>query len=188
MPLDTSLPPRIQEQFEQAVRDVLTGVSQSEIEHIRELPPPRQESFDLACAPELDCLTVSSPPEERVVGVDLHFGAEPAGEVPVVPDQVTLPVHERPTQTVEDSPTYLAELGGGYADLSTAVVRILFAYCDAPERDPELMVLGDEPDLLCTSTHESGPVFSMYVRYPEYVAEIYGEGRSDLAWRLGMPF
>lgn len=188
VPLDTPLSPRVQEQLEQAVRDVLAGLSQSEIEHVRELPPPRQEPFDLACAPELDCLTVSSPPDEGVVGVDLHFGSEPSGEVPIVPDRITQPVNERPERAVGESPTYLTELGGGYADLSTAVVRTLFAYCDAPERDPELMVLGDEPDLLCTASHESGPVFSIYVRYPEYVAEIYGEGRSDLAWRLGMPF
>lgn len=186
MALDTAISERFQEQFEQAVRDVLGGISQSESGLSRELPPPRQgdqENFDLACAPELDAVSLLAVPEERLLAVSLYFDGVPGngsagGE----------PVPDAPGSAGGDSSLHLSDLGGGYADLSDAIVETLAAYCDAPA-DTRQDAFGEgEADLLCTGRRGSEVVFSLYVSYPAYVEWVYGEGRVDLAREYGLPY
>lgn len=188
MSLDTPVSERFQEQFEQAVRDVLGGLSQAEFECCRELPPPRQEAFDLACAPELSSLSVVAVPTERTLGVTLYFRGVPDGEVPVVPDDGGAPAYGSPARVTGHSPTSLGELGGGYAALSTSIVETVAAYCDAPASSPRTTVVEDEADLLCTSRYGDLITFSLYTAYPEYVEQVYSEGRRELAERYGLPF
>lgn len=189
MPLDTPVPARFQEQLEQTVRDVLAGISQSEVAVRRELPPPRGEgTLELDCAPELDALTVASVPGERTLDVTLYFGEAPDGAVPVVSGDAGPPVAEDWAQAAGPSPTQLGDLGGGYADLSAAVVETLAAYCDAPAPTVRRAYPEDEADLLCTGWRDDALTFSLRVPYPEHVETVYGEGRRDLARRYGLPF
>lgn len=189
MPLDTPVPERFQEQLEQTVRDVLAGISQSTVAVRRELPPPRaEETLDLACAPELDALTVAAVPGERTLEVTLYFGAVPDGAVPVVPGAADAPVADRWARDSGEPPTHLGDLGGGYADLSAAVVETLAAYCDAPAPTVRRAYPEADADLVCTGWRDDALAFSLRVPYPEHVETVYGDGRRDLARRFGLPY
>jgi hypothetical protein len=185
-PLSTALPDGLQEQLEQTLRDVLAGLSQSDRENRRELPPPDHDRLDLAAAPELAALSFASPPDEHVVTAALYFDDEPDGAVPVVPAAVSDPAYDLPARVTERSPTYLGELAGGYADLADAVTHTLATYCDAPSYAPHLAFLGGEADLLCTSCYGETITFACHVEYPEHVAEMYG-GPRDVDDERGLP-
>jgi len=69
------------------------------------------------------------------------------------------------------------------------VLTILSAYCDVPEDERDRRFGGDEPDFLCKMfAGEEFATFGTYVWYPEYVEEIYSEGRQDAAQRFGLPY
>lgn len=108
--------------------------------------------------------------------------------MPVVPDELDDPGYAFPGRTPEARPTALAELGGGYAALSTAIVETLTAYCDAPEHCPEQVFVGEAADLVCTSCYSGLLTFVGYLWYPGYIEDVYSEGHQDLAHRLGLPF
>lgn len=153
MPLKTALPPTGQEQFELAVQDCIAGVSQSDLEVLREIPGThRGESLDLAS--ELAGISIFSVKGERYLGVHLYFVDKPEGDRPLIPDETIEPAYEFPTDIHERDPTFLGDLGGGYADLSEAVVETFSAYCDAYEFEPGEYFVGDVDDLLCTPCYD----------------------------------
>lgn len=191
MSLDTSLPSSLQEQIEQAIRDVISGVSHSELETIRELPDPAsEEQLCVPEVPELQTISIHSFEGEFILGIDLYFSPIPEGDVPVVPDDIDASEgHDFSLEAKRSEPTYLGDLGGPYVALSDAIITILTAYCDALEENPEMAFLGEQADFLCTMhLGEDLTVFTTYLSYPEYVERIYSEGLASEARRLGLPF
>jgi hypothetical protein len=186
-PLDTALPDPRQEQVEQTLRDVLAGLSQTDHESRRELPPPDHDRLELALAPELAALSFASPPDRNMVTAALYFDDEPDGAVPVVPGEISEPAYEFPARVTERSPTLLSELGGGYAEVAEAVTETLATYCDAPSYAPHLAFLGGEADLLCTSCYGEVITFACHVEYSEHVAQVYGEEREGMDDERGLP-
>lgn len=187
MTLDTALPPAVQAQLEEAIRDVIAGLDRTSLEYVRQVPPPGADGLDLDLAPELEFVSVSSLSDQRDVGVHLFFDGEPDGTVPVIPEEVDDPEYRFPHDVGEREPTYLAELGGGYAELSEAIVRTLTAFCDAPECDRDPYFLDDRADFKCTACHEWVFTFTTYVSYPEHVELVYADGDPELARQLGLP-
>jgi hypothetical protein len=190
MSVNTSLPDRFQEQFEQTLRDVISGVSHTDGIVTREIPDPSlDDEIDIPEVPELSGVSMNSVEEELNVGVDLYFGPIPEGEVKPVPDDIAMaPEHVREERESRD-PTYLKELGGEYAELSESLLTVLSAYCDVPEDERDQLFGGDEPDFLCkTFAGEDFATFGTYVWYPEYVEEVYTEGQHGVARRLGLPY
>lgn len=187
MTLDTALPSAVQTQLEAAIRAVVSELDRTSLEFVRQVPPPESDGLDLELAPELEFLTVSSLTDQRDVGVHLFFDGEPDGDVAVIPEEVDEPAVDLPDDVAEREPTYLADLGGGYADLSEAIMRTLGAFCRTPDGDREPYFLGDRADLRCRSCHGTVFTFTTYVSYPEHVELAYADGDPELARRFGLP-
>jgi hypothetical protein len=190
MSVDTALPNRFQEKFEQAIRDVISGVSHMEGIVIREIPDPSlDEEVDIPEVPEFDGVSIESFEGEQRMGVDLYFKPIPEGEVIPIPDDTTTAPEYVFEKREEHELTYLKELGGEYAELSESLLKTLSAYCDAPEHDRGRQFGGDEPDFLFTMFPKDGVAsFNTQVFYPEYVEEIYTDGDEAAARRFGLPY
>jgi hypothetical protein len=190
MPLNTSLPDQFQEQFEQTVRDVISGVSHTDGIVTREIPDPSlDDEIDIPEVPELSGVSINSAEDELNVGVDLYCEPIPEGEIKPVPDDIAMtPEHVREERESRE-PTYLKELGSEYAELSESLLTVLSAYCDVPEDERDQRFGGYEPDFLCKMfAGEEFATFGTYVWYPEYVEEVYTEGQRGVARRLGLPY
>lgn len=188
MPLDTSLPEGLQEEFEQKVIDVLAGVSQREHAVEQRIPDPsRSGDLHLELAPELTSITVKGF-GDRMLVVELEF------YLPVQPD-----VDLRPQDT------YLSDLGGGYNALSDSLLATLARYCDASEAEQETVGAGEtkaathdenhvseelqeREGFLCTEIFAGDTAkFVAGVEYPPHVGRIYSEGLWEEARKFGLP-
>lgn len=189
MALDTWLPADVQDELEQAIRDAIAGISQTTGPVLQEVPPPQSPPLNIPDMPALDRFAITGHEGENLLGIEVLFTALPVGDRLAVPDELAMDVDEGEVPFDDAAePTYMQEVGGPYADLSDALIETLCAYCDVPEMDPTLRFAGDEADLFCTFYAGNGLTsFSSYVAYPHHVEMIYGDGRHDLAVRLGLP-
>ncbi len=185
MVLDTSLPEELQTEFEQKLRDVLAGVTESEHGVERRIPDPRRTGdLDLRLAPELTSITVKGF-DDRLVVVALEF------YLPVAPE-----VDLRPNDT------YLRELDGGYQALAGSLLETLARYCDAGDvstgMDEATSEDGATHETAEPADHSEGFVctevfagdtakFACCIEYPTHVGRIYREGLWEEAWRFGLP-
>lgn len=188
MPAKENLPSDLQDQFEQAIRDVISGVSHANSEIIRELPDPSfDDSLEVPGVPELQTITVESIESQRILSVTLYFNQLPKGDGPVVPDDIITRGDFELPQEGEQDPTHLRDLGGDYAELSDALIGTLTSYCDAPSASPDSVNGDGRADFVCTLAGD-GVWYSTLLSYPQVVEKVYGEGRADLARRFGLPF
>ncbi len=179
MVLETSLPGELQTEFEQKLRDVLAGVTETEHGVERRIPDPRRSGdLDLMLAPELTSITVKGF-DDRLVVVELEF------YLPVAPE-----VDLRPNDT------FLGELDGGYRALSDSLLETLARYCDAGETRPEtdedpaeaVEALEDAEGFVCTEVFAGDTAkFACCIEYPTHVGRIYREGLWEEARRFGLP-
>lgn len=176
MPLTTTLPDQLQEQFEQAIRDTIAGIGQVRDEIIHELPAQSwpQDSLDVPSVPELDAITVERAGAEQVLLVSLHLSPDPRASI----------------DTDLDDPAYLSDLGGEYTELSDAITETLIAYCEAPRERPSEVFGSERPDLHVTTgpPEENFVVFGTTIWYPEYIKQIYTEGLAGPANHLRLPY
>lgn len=178
--LDTALPPSVQVQFERALRDVIAGFDDQNLEFVRQVPPPDSDDLDLELTPELARFTVSSLATERTVGVHLFFLGEPDGAVDVIPETVEESDEAVPVALDEREPTTLEELGGGYAALSEAVGSTLSDHC-RPSTDGQTDCFDDDQvSLRCTSRYGRLYTFSATVSYPEQREQVAAEDSRDV--------
>lgn len=176
-------------QFEQTIRDVLAGISQAELNIMKEIPEPNRESteINLPPIPELQTLSVRSFENMNELDISLYFSPLPEGKIPVVPDEVYPEVEFKKPHDREE-PTYLRELGGKYERLSETLTDILNRYCDAPEEQPGQIYVGGQPDFLCTHALDADLIsFGTYIGYPSYVDTVYRTGDRELAEEYGLP-
>lgn len=190
MTIDTWLPDDRQAQLEQAIRDVIGGISHAERHAIRELPDPSSdEPLALPDVPKLTTITVESLEDERQISLELRFSPPLHADRPVIPDKYEDACKQELVDDVDErDPSYLGDLSGSYSDLSDSVIETLNAYCDVPESEPERMYLGERADFLCTLYAPELVNFSAHLAYPEYVETVYSEGRGDLAAKYGLPY
>lgn len=176
LPLETSLPPRVQEQFEQAIRDAITEIYRGEDEVTRVVPESwqREECLNLESIPALDAIAVENgPTDERSLFVQVYFAS-----------------NEEVLENVTDEPLYLSDVGGAYADLSESIIETLVVYCDAPRQRTAEVFVTEQADLQADIAPAGGEfaVFSTEIGYPEYVERIYGQGDAATANNLRLPF
>jgi hypothetical protein len=214
---DCALSDKRQEQFQQAIRDVIVttakGIEGDINGRVRRSVPPHipgqdaEEYFAVDALPNLGSITVASAPDEPFVLVFVYLHGLPDGVTltvdtladptePTYPDFLRRGLADRTEGSIDlkqapvkkGDPDTLASLSDEYASLSESLLATLARTVDAPPEERQDWWAGDEASFVAGVGGPGCYAFQTGVVYSEKIEQIYAEGRHGLAQQLGLPY